>query len=246
MKLERHFSKAAATRPARGSRLGPLIAMACVLAACPLPAALQWQRTEATFKATPQQEAFEAGFSFRNTGRIPVNIVSIRTTCGCTTAALEKRTYAPGERGTIRAVFTFGGRTGLQYKSIYVGTDDPDSPLVKLVISGEIPPVVQLTPRFLGWTLGEAPAAKAARVSLQSPDATRISQVESSSQAFQVRLQPSETESRVYNLEVRPVRTDQPAQAVVTVYTQMSDGFLKRSRVWVRVQAEGESPHGED
>jgi hypothetical protein len=40
-------------------------------------------------------------FAFVNRGSASVEIIDIRSTCGCVTPKLEKRTYAPGERGTL-------------------------------------------------------------------------------------------------------------------------------------------------
>jgi len=61
----------------------------------------------------PSDAAVEAGFAFRNAGDAPVTITGVRTSCGCTAAALEQKTYAPGESGRIDVRFGFGARTGL-------------------------------------------------------------------------------------------------------------------------------------
>lgn len=44
-------------------------------------------------------------FHFKNTGNSPLVIKAVKPGCGCTTAELKKKNYAPGESGTIKIVF---------------------------------------------------------------------------------------------------------------------------------------------
>ncbi len=57
-----------------------------------------------------------AHFKFKNTGAEPVKIISVRPSCGSTTAALAKNVVPPNERGEITATFTIGDRSGVQTK----------------------------------------------------------------------------------------------------------------------------------
>ncbi len=84
------------------------------------------------------QKHVEKEFVFKNTGKSDLIIRKIRTTCGCTTANLEKSVLKPGESSSFKAVFTPGSRKGVQRKSIYVITNDPNNSNVRLMISGEI------------------------------------------------------------------------------------------------------------
>ena len=52
-------------------------------------------------------------FYFVNAGRSPVQIVEVRTSCGCTTAALAKDQFVPGAKGDLEAGFEFEGHTGI-------------------------------------------------------------------------------------------------------------------------------------
>ncbi|MFO7826986.1 MAG: DUF1573 domain-containing protein [Bacteroidales bacterium] len=84
------------------------------------------------------QKHVEKEFVFKNTGKSDLIIRKIRTTCGCTTAKPEKTVLKPGESSSFKAVFTPGSRKGVQRKSIYVITNDPNNSNVRLMISGEI------------------------------------------------------------------------------------------------------------
>ena len=71
-------------------------------------AQLRWEKTVQSFERSPGDPAVEATYPFKNTSTVPVTIKKLRTSCGCTAAKLEKRTYAPGESGEIAAKSMFG------------------------------------------------------------------------------------------------------------------------------------------
>jgi hypothetical protein len=73
-------------------------------------------------------------FRFTNTGQGPLIITSVKSTCGCTVAQLEKKEYAPGESGTIKATYTAPNTTTTTQKSIYVSSNDKTNPSVRLTI----------------------------------------------------------------------------------------------------------------
>lgn len=126
-----------------------------------LGAALQWDRTSYTAKAGVTDTQTVAEFTFRNTGKSTVTVDEIKTSCGCTTAELDKRSYAPGEGGTIRVVFTFGERIGKQHKTVGIlYTENGETAQALLEIFVEIPESVTIDPRIHYWTIGDAPTAK--------------------------------------------------------------------------------------
>src|SRR5437016_4042843 len=101
-----------------------LFVLSLLFFAAPAFAELKWDKVVQRFERTPDDKEVEAHYTFRNTGTTPVTIKSLRPSCGCTTARLEKKTYAPGEQGEVVARFAFGGRKDLHHLSIIVATDD--------------------------------------------------------------------------------------------------------------------------
>jgi len=81
---------------------------------------------------------YEHEFTFKNTGKSELKIHKIKATCGCTTVNPEKTILKPGESSSFKTVFSPGGMRGKQNKSIYVITNDPESPSTRLMISAEI------------------------------------------------------------------------------------------------------------
>src|SRR5437870_5813393 len=56
-------------------------------------AGLQWEKKELEFRADASAGEVKAEFNFTNTGDGPVTIESVQSSCGCTTAVLDKKTY---------------------------------------------------------------------------------------------------------------------------------------------------------
>jgi Protein of unknown function (DUF1573) len=54
----------------------------------PLVAQLKWESLEQKFKPSPLDKVVVAKYRFTNVGTSPVTISEVRTSCGCTTAAL--------------------------------------------------------------------------------------------------------------------------------------------------------------
>ncbi len=77
--------------------------------ATPVFAQLKWEKLEQTFAPGPLDKSVVAKYRFTNVGSSTISIKDVRTSCGCTTAALEKWEYAPGESGEIEANFQFAG-----------------------------------------------------------------------------------------------------------------------------------------
>lgn len=127
----------------------------------PLAAALQWDKQTYTVDAKPSDTEFSAVFTFHNAGKNKVTIDEIKSSCGCTTAELAKREYAPGESGSIKVVFTFGERVGKQHKSVGVITsegDDTSQAMLELFVN--IPESVIISPRIHYWAINDALTAK--------------------------------------------------------------------------------------
>lgn len=87
-------------------------------------AQLAWESTRQEVAAKPGDTQAAIRFPFVNRGSEPVTIKKVRSSCGCTTVELAKKTYQPGEKGEIIALFDFGNRTGAQSKRVIVQTSD--------------------------------------------------------------------------------------------------------------------------
>ncbi len=64
-------------------------------------------------------------FKFENSGKAPLLISNVSTTCGCTVPDWPRTPIAPGETGEIKVVFNSSGKLGTQNKviTIYANTE---------------------------------------------------------------------------------------------------------------------------
>jgi hypothetical protein len=117
-------------------------------------AQLRWEKPNQDFKPSVSDTEVVVVFAFKNDGKKPVKITEVTTSCGCTTATMEKDTYAAGEKGKITATFQIGGRTGPQEKHVYVKTNaGKDSDVLTFTVN--IPKLLTIDPIFVNWLKGE-------------------------------------------------------------------------------------------
>ena len=90
------------------------------------------------FGKTKSKDKIDHDYKFKNEGKSDLIIRKIRSTCGCTTVAPEKKVIKPGESSSVKVIFNPGTRKGKQNKSIYVISNDPKKSNIRLTIKGEI------------------------------------------------------------------------------------------------------------
>ena len=64
-----------------------------------------FDKTTFEFGSIPQGVPAEAEFKFKNTGKEPLIIQSVRPGCGCTTPYYTQEPIAPGKTGVIKASY---------------------------------------------------------------------------------------------------------------------------------------------
>src|SRR5580704_9751815 len=170
--------------------------------------ALTWGKDRISTEVIAGEQAeVKATFPFKNNGDHAVTITGAKPSCGCTTAGLDKKTYAPGESGEIAVVFHPAERTGLQEKYITVTTDEPNQTPTQLLLEVNIKQYLTVEPRLLAWKLGNKPSEKLAVVSaLPSRPITELTAQGVVAGACETRIEVVE-KGQKYNLYVKPVST---------------------------------------
>jgi hypothetical protein len=77
----------------------------------------------------------------RNEGDGPLQIESVTTSCGCTTAQVGRQTVAPGEVADLTVTFdpqAHAGVVGRFVRFVYLRTNDPARPEVEIQINAEV------------------------------------------------------------------------------------------------------------
>jgi hypothetical protein len=206
---------------------------------------LAWEKDKiSTEVIAGEQTEVKATFPFKNTGDHPVTITGARPSCGCTTAALDKKTYAPGESGQIAVVFHPAERTGMQEKTITVTTDEPNQPPTNLLFEINIKEYLTVEPRLVAWKVGDKPSEQ--MVVLSALPAYPITEVTAQSEpagTSETRIEVVE-QGLTYNLYVKPTSTTARENTTVTIKAKLANHTEKTTEAYVFVNPLG--PPGGD
>jgi len=196
----------------------PVFLLFLSLFTCSTYGQLVFDQPEQSLKARPEQEMIVAKYRFINSGKESVKIENVQTSCGCTTAALKKTEYAPGESGEIEAKFSFGGRVGKQEKAIVVTTSQArDKPTV-LRLLVDIKDPVQIQPQLVLWRVGEQPNAKKIQITVADDASVKILSVASDNPSIKAELSEVKP-GKEYEIEITPSDLSQPAGATFLIHT---------------------------
>jgi hypothetical protein len=194
-----------------------LVSLLCAFASSAF-GQLTWENPEQTFNSKPQDGSVVAKYRFTNTGKQSLKIESVKTSCGCTTTALTKTDYAPGESGEIEAKFVFSGRTGKQEKAITVSTSDaPQQPtILRLLVNIEEP--VKIQPEIVLWRVGEQPEPKTIHIAVADDSPAKLVSVTSDNPSVKVQITELKP-GKEYEVQVTPANANQPAAATLMIRT---------------------------
>lgn len=97
-------------------------------------------------------------FTVSNQGDGPLQIESVTTSCGCTTAQISNQTITPGASASLIVTFNpqaHAGTAGQFVRYVYLRTNDPATPKVEVEIRADVieKPIAEASSR--GSTRGE-------------------------------------------------------------------------------------------
>jgi len=194
---------------------------------------LRWDSTRVELHPSMSDREVKGDFAFINTGNQPVTIDSVEPGCGCTTVALAKPTYQPGERGHVEAIFHIGERTGVQAKPIRVSIHGVKEPVILSLIT-YIPELLRVEPRDVFWRAGDAPVPRFIKLTA-SPEA-RLAELHvlSTNPKFKATLQTIHKGSD-YLLVISPVDTSSEATTTLFIEAMAGPGILKKFQAFANI-----------
>ncbi|HZR84134.1 MAG TPA: DUF1573 domain-containing protein [Candidatus Binatia bacterium] len=185
-------------------------------------------------------------FEIANVGDQPLDILSVKASCGCTASVLSDRTVYPGQSGAVELALDTSQLSGRQSKAVYVATSDPGVSEIALVLYGEVVTDVSVEPRrvFLGRIAPGDVATSVVNVVVHRDDVA-ITDVKSESGQVAVSVAPLDPPERGMRLVVTPrtngepgpfsdrvvVRTTSSRQPkiAIPVLVSVEEGALRRS-----------------
>jgi hypothetical protein len=186
------------------------------------------------FNPSPSDTKVVADFHFTNVGQTFVKINEVKTSCGCTTATLDKNTYAPGEKGKITAVFDIGSRVGVQEKTIFVETTDPKEPKIVLQFKATIPQLLEMDMVFLNWLTGEELKPKTVNIKTSGDYPIHHLDVTSTNPNMVIEVKHMEG-TRDFQIVVTPKKTNAELEAGIEIKPDYPKDLPKYFNIYVRV-----------
>lgn len=96
---------------------------------------------------------YSCKFKFKNIGNDTLKITRIQSTCGCTVPQLKKKTYAPGESGTVNVSFRTPTREGTTSKRLYILSNDKKKAKFGLTVKATVELNIAFEPKSLDLSL---------------------------------------------------------------------------------------------
>lgn len=101
-------------------------------------AAIEFQAKTHDFGELSEGGLATCDFIFTNTGKSPLVIQRVVTSCGCTTPEYPKEPIAAEASASIKVSYNTLNRPGAFHKTITVYSNDPNAPCVVLLITGNV------------------------------------------------------------------------------------------------------------
>ncbi len=115
-------------------------------------------------------------FAFTNAGDAPLEILNVRSTCGCTVVAPRQKVLAPGESSVIKITYHAGRAAGMAEKKIMVYTNDPEQQESVLTIRAAIKTDLEFNPSYVRFDNipVDQPAEASVFFMAKDPDALKL------------------------------------------------------------------------
>lgn len=84
---------------------------------------MTFEKNKHDFGQVVRGEKLTYRFKFKNTGKTPLIVSSVGSSCGCTVPEYSKLPVAPNEEGYITVTFTSQGLSGFVSKSVVVASN---------------------------------------------------------------------------------------------------------------------------
>ena len=196
---------------------------------------LKWDNTFVEVNASPEDVDARLHFPFVNAGKYPVNFTAVVPACGCTTAHLDKTSYAPGQRGEIAATFNVAGRFGVQEKSIQVRADDKSEPEKTLRFRVHILQTVQINPTVLMWDASVEKTTRTINIKVVRDQPLNLVRVDVTPPDWKTSLRTIKP-GREYCVDVTPINPVQQAVALLTIVSDSPPDNPQTFRAHLRIK----------
>ena len=177
---------------------------------------------------------YDFAFTFKNIGEIPIKILSIETTCGCTIATTNKTLIMPNDNGGIKGTLKLSD-TDSQAKNIVVNTDYLPQKSITLSLNINKVEPLKISPRLLYWKKDLPLSKKTATIKVLNQN---ISIAELSYDAELIKLKRREgNASDEFILDITPLELNKVLRTRVCIHIKdTSDGSITQFYIHILVK----------
>jgi hypothetical protein len=185
------------------------------------------------FGKVPSGEQRTHEFLVTNEGTGPLEILQVRTSCGCTTTGQWDRRIEPGATGRIPVRFDTGSFSGTLQRTVTLVTNDPRQRQVVMQVKAEIWVPVEVSPKTVMFqydsesTEGET---KIVRLLSHLDQPLQFSEVRSSHPSFALNLE-TVNPGREFTLQIRTVPPIGTGMITAPLLLQPADTNLAPIRI---------------
>lgn len=171
---------------------------------CSLNAELKFQQKSLNFTLNNDNQIVDFEFKFKNESKIPISIISIQTSCDCTTSNKCQRVIESGECGVIQGNIHLDPFEDIKYVKLTVKTDLITQNSIILTINVVRAKIAEIKPKLLFWRLGTLPIEKTFTIKISDSSSYKIKDILLNSNYFKIKalnensysVKPISTESK--------------------------------------------------
>ncbi len=168
---------------------------------------------EVDFGQIEQFQTVDRQITLGNEGDLPLRIIKVESSCGCTVAVPSDSVVLPGRETKLDVAFSSKDSSGPQEKRVVLRTNDPAEPSVTIIVRADIRVLVRLSDdlvRFDPVKFGST-ATRRVRVSSDNPPGLEIAKIEGGEKYVETKMTREDAagESVIW-LDLK-VRADAPA-----------------------------------
>jgi len=119
----------------------------------PTGAIIKFEKAVHDFGKVSPDSLNDCVFTFTNVGTGVLEITGTKGTCKCTVPDLQKKSYTPGESGTLKVSFHAPKFQGSTMQNVFVFSNDPNNAKAELEIKAFVQSQVQVEPEKLDLSL---------------------------------------------------------------------------------------------
>lgn len=148
-------------------------------------------------------------FQISNDGDMPLEVVEVRSTCGCTITEAPEA-IGPGGSGRVRVVLDTAALAGPLARSVEILTNDPRNPILQLTVKADVRQPVRIQPDYIRFRriAGDGPQRAGATLAAADGGSFTARSVESPWPFVRAELRPATEEERVPDVAGAQWRVD--------------------------------------